>query len=142
MPEITVNDEEESIESSDHQSQDAYFKAHQIRLRNIKLFRRDFPELKNLSNSQIVLIFKMYKQNCNRQFFASNISFLMAGTLIILITSLFMNAGSSMRISDNNNYPNVIVMNTIISAASSGLLIGLMNQMTNVYVDEQKVHER
>lgn len=84
----------------------------------------------------------MYKQNCNRQFFASNISFLMAGTLIILITSLFMNAGSSMRISDDNNYPNVIVMNTIISAASSGLLIGLMNQMTNVFVDEQKVHER
>ena len=49
----------------------------------------------------------------------------MAGTLIILITSLFMNAGSSMKISDDDNSPNKIVMNTIISAASSGLLIGL-----------------
>ena len=68
----------------------------------------------------------MYKQNCNRTFFASNISFLMAGTLIILITSLFMNAGASMMISHDDKEANKIVMNTIISAASSGLLIALV----------------
>jgi ammonia channel protein AmtB len=84
----------------------------------------------------------MYKKNCNRTFFASNISFLMAGTLIILITSLFMNAGSYMKISDDDNSPNVIVMNSIISAASSGLIIGLTNQMSNVIIDDQAVHQR
>lgn len=73
------------------------------------------------------MIFKMYKQNCSRTFFASNISFLMAGTLIILITSLFLNAGSSKQISNDDTQPNVIVMNTVISAASAGLIIGLIN---------------
>jgi len=52
----------------------------------------------------------------------------MAGTLIILITSLFMNAGANMSISNDDMAPNQIVMNTIISAASSGLLTGLVNQ--------------
>ena len=69
----------------------------------------------------------MYKANCNRTFYASNVSFLMAGTLIILITSLFMNAGASMTISMDDKKPNQIVMNTVISAASSGLLIALQN---------------
>jgi len=48
----------------------------------------------------------MYKQNCERTFFASNVSFLMAGTLIILITSLFINAGASMEISKKDKEPN------------------------------------
>ena len=51
----------------------------------------------------------------------------MAGTLIILITSLFINAGASMEISKNDMEPNQIVMNSVISAASSGLLIALFN---------------
>ena len=78
----------------------------------------------------------MYKQNCERTFFASNVSFLMAGTLIILITSLFINAGASMEISKKDKEPNQIVMNTVISAASSGLLITLVNQWTNVFGDD------
>ena len=78
----------------------------------------------------------MYKQNCERTFFASNVSFLMAGTLIILITSLFINAGAHMEISKKDKEPNQIVMNTVISAASSGLLITLVNQWTNVFGDD------
>ena len=78
----------------------------------------------------------MYKQNCERTFFASNVSFLMAGTLIILITSLFINAGASMEISKKDKEPNQIVMDTVISAASSGLLITLVNQWTNVFGDD------
>ena len=81
----------------------------------------------------------MYKQNCNRTFYASNVSLLVAGTLIILITSLFMNAGASMKISDDDKKPNQIVMNTIISAASSGFLITLMNQWANVFIDEAQI---
>ena len=42
----------------------------------------------------------MYKENCNRTFYSNNVSFLMAGTLIILIASLFMNAGAGMSISN------------------------------------------
>ena len=81
----------------------------------------------------------MYKQNCNRTFFASNISLLVAGTLIILITSLFMNAGASMKISDDDVRPNQIVMNTVISAAASGFFVAIMNQWTNVFIDESLV---
>lgn len=51
----------------------------------------------------------------------------MAGTLIILITSLFMNAGAAMSISLDDKEPNVVVMNTVISAATAGLLIGITN---------------
>ena len=74
----------------------------------------------------------MYKANCNRQYFASNISLLVAGTLVILFTSLFMNAGAAMQISNDDKGPNQIVMNTIISAASSGFLIIIINQYTNM----------
>lgn len=53
----------------------------------------------------------------------------MGGTLIILISSLFMNAGAGMYISDGGleKKPNKVVMNTVIAAAISGLLICLIN---------------
>jgi ammonia channel protein AmtB len=52
----------------------------------------------------------------------------MGGTLIILVCSLFMNAGAGMSISDDHAQANLIVMNTVIAAASSGLLICFLNQ--------------
>ena len=67
-----------------------------------------------------------------RNFDVSNISFLVAGTLVILITSLFVNVGSQLNIGNGQTQPNKIVMNSIISSASSGLLIALTNQYTNV----------
>ena len=70
----------------------------------------------------------MYRDNCNRSFHASDVSMLFAGTLIILITSLFMNAGATMKISIDDKSPNQIVMNTVISAASSGFLVAIMTQ--------------
>ena len=66
----------------------------------------------------------------------------MAGTLIILITSLFMNAGAQMQISDDDERPNKIVMNTVISAASSGFLVALMNQWTTIFLDKASISER
>lgn len=69
----------------------------------------------------------MYRENIvNRSFFASNVSLLFAGTLIILITSLFMNAGAIRKISNDDKSANQIVMNTVISAASSGFLVAIM----------------
>ena len=58
----------------------------------------------------------------------------MGGTLIILISSLFMNAGAGMYISDGGieKKPNKVVMNTVIAAAISGLLICLINQGSNL----------
>lgn len=44
-----------------------------------------------------------------------------------------------MEISKNDMEPNQIVMNSVISAASSGLLIALFNQWTNVIIDDSKV---
>lgn len=92
-----------------------------------------FPEFSKLTHQQILLIFKMYKQNCNRTFFASDISMLFAGTLVILITSLFMNAGGTMEISIENKTPNQVVMNTVISAASSGCLVAITSQYQNTF---------
>lgn len=81
----------------------------------------------------------MYRDNSNRIFFASDVSLLFAGTLIILITSLFMNAGAILEISIDDKSPNLIVMNTVISAASSGFLVALMNQLQNQFVDKAEI---
>jgi ammonia channel protein AmtB len=72
------------------------------------------------------MFFDFYKKYTRRDFTASNISFQVAGTLIVLVCSLFMNAGSKMDISEqkiNEFMANQIVMNIIISASSSGLYV-------------------
>jgi hypothetical protein len=56
-----------------------------------------------LTDKQIAFIFKKYKENSNREFSQQNTSFLMGGTLIILVCSLFMNAGAGMSIKDDSN---------------------------------------
>ena len=80
----------------------------------------------------------MYKVNQERQFSNQNISFLVAGTLIILITSLFMNACTA-KVAYNIMEPNIIVMNTIIAAGASGLFIMLGNQYQNIFIDSERV---
>ena len=84
----------------------------------------------------------MYKKNSNRTFFASDISMLFAGTLIILITSLFMNAGAQMQISTDDKSPNQVVMNTVISAAASGFLVAIMTQFQNSFDSKARIQER
>ena len=66
-------------------------------------------------------------------------SLLFAGTLIILITSLFMNAGAILEISADDKSPNLIVMNTVISAASSGFLVAIQNQVQNQFADKTEI---
>lgn len=82
----------------------------------------------------------MYKVNQDRQFSNQNISFLVAGTLIILITSLFMNACTA-KVAYNIMEPNIIVMNTIIAAGASGLFIMLGNQYQNIFIDSERVQQ-
>jgi len=69
----------------------------------------------------------MYKANSRRLHEVSSVSFLVAGTLIILLTSLFVNSGAPMEISNNDKKPNKIVMNTVIASASAGLMQVAMN---------------
>lgn len=79
----------------------------EIRNKNIARFKKEYPQFSKLTSTQVLLIFKMFRENMiNRTFFASNVSLLFAGTLIILITSLFMNAGAIMKISDDDKSPN------------------------------------
>lgn len=85
-----------------------------------------------------MVIFKMYKENSRRVHEVSSVSFLVSGTLIILLTSLFVNSGAPMDISTNDEKPNLIVMNTIISSASAGLVQVFMTQVQNVLWDENK----
>lgn len=49
---------------------------------------------------------------------------------------------AGLEISNDDMGPNQIVMNTIISSASSGLLISIINQFSNVSQDESTVQER
>jgi ammonia channel protein AmtB len=80
----------------------------------------------NFSYSEILKIFKLYLEHETRQFTNQNISFLVSGTLIILISSLFMNACSA-KLAYNIMEPNIIVMNTVIASAAAGGQIFLLN---------------
>jgi ammonia channel protein AmtB len=80
----------------------------------------------NFSYSEILKIFKLYSEHETRQFTNQNISFLVSGTLIILISSLFMNACSA-KLAYNIMEPNIIVMNTVIASAAAGGQIFLLN---------------
>jgi ammonia channel protein AmtB len=68
----------------------------------------------------------VYKANQKRQFTNQNISFLVSGTLLILITTLFMNACSA-KIGYDLMEPNIIVMNTVIASATAGCHVFLQN---------------
>jgi ammonia channel protein AmtB len=111
-----------------------------IRLLNIKKFRKQYPEMVKLSNNQILKIFEMYKANQNREFSSCNISFLVSGTLIILITTLFMNACSA-KIGYDIMEPNIIVMNTVIASAAAGCQVFLSNQYNNSFNEQERVQK-
>jgi ammonia channel protein AmtB len=85
-----------------------------------------------------MVIFKMYKQSCRRAFDTENISMLVSGTLMILICSLFVNAGAPLQLNDTISDPNKIVMNTVIAAGSAGLLTALANHYRNTIWDENR----
>ena len=93
----------------------------------------------HLSNSKIRLIFEAYRQNQSRQFTNQNISFLVSGTLMILITTLFMNACSA-SIAYGIMEPNIIVMNTVIASAAAGCQVFLGNQWSNSFKVEERVN--
>lgn len=89
-----------------------------------------------------MVIFKMYKQYIKRSYDTENISFLVAGTLMILICSLFVSAGAHLSLDVENMDPNKIVMNTVISSATSGLLQALTNHQANLRRDLRKFVQR
>ena len=72
----------------------------------------------------MTLYYRLYLKNSKRNFDHNEVSFLVAGTLIILITSLFIAAGMPLGLSADID-PNEIVMNSVIAAGSSGLLVAL-----------------
>ena len=74
----------------------------------------------------------MYLENTRRTYEASSISMLVTGTLLLLIASMFLIAGAQNNISGDDKKVNEIVMNIVISSASSGLLQVAFNQKHNV----------
>ena len=110
-----------------------------IKQRNINRFRQEHVEYKNLTNEQVMTIFRVYRTNIERQFELQDISQLVSGTLIILITCLFMNGGAGKEIVyvDEFNGPNNIVMNTVIASATGGLTMVALQQYTNVFDAER-----
>jgi ammonia channel protein AmtB len=89
----------------------------------------------------VLSIFRLYKQSIERSFDPQDITLLVSGTLIILISCLFMNGGAGKEIVyvDDYNSPNNIVMNTVIAASTGGLTMVLLQQYTNIFEKEQVV---
>ena len=77
------------------------------------------------------MIFNCYTQYVKRAYDTENISLLVGGTLIILICSLFVNAGAPLRLDENIQDPNKVVMNSVISSASAGLFTALFQMQQN-----------
>jgi ammonia channel protein AmtB len=79
----------------------------------------------------------MYRKLSERTFAPTNLTKVVTGTLIILITGLFINGGAGGQLTSESDdemktSPNAIVMNTVISSATSGLTLMLMTQYNNV----------
>lgn len=68
---------------------------------------------------------------------------LTTGTLFILITGLFINGGAGGAFSAEEAFagPNAIVMNTVISSATSGLTYMLANQISNLRIDNSLIQQ-
>jgi ammonia channel protein AmtB len=83
----------------------------------------------------------MYRKLCDRTFAPTNLTKVVTGTLIILITGLFINGGAGGQLTSAFDEaiasPNAIVMNTVISSATSGLTLMIMTQYHNTrHVDK------
>ena len=70
-----------------------HFMRNPKRVQNFNRFRLQFPEAKTLTNKQICSIFKMYRICEKRSFQPTNVTLLVTGSLIIMITGLFINGG-------------------------------------------------
>jgi len=83
------------------------------------------------------MIFKYYKKHTERSFQPTNLTMLTTGTLIIWITGMFLNGGAGGDLSSDESYygPNAIVMNTVISSATSGLTYMIATQFGNMRMD-------
>lgn len=71
----------------------------------------------------------MYRKLSDRTYAPTNLTMVVTGTLIILITGLFINGGAGGDLTSSDiiqTSPNAIVMNTVISAATSGLTLMIM----------------
>lgn len=101
-----MKDARKNNELNEYSFREGRHAKHIIQNKNVERFRREFPQFNQLTHQQILCIFRIYKKNCNRTFYASNISMLFAGTLVILIASLFMNAGAQTQISIDDKSPN------------------------------------
>ena len=77
---------------------------------------------------------EVFRSNYGRNVIQGSESFIMAGTLIILITSLFMNAGA-IRIVKGSREMEQIVMNSVIAASTGGLYVVGVEKMTNEWLE-------
>ena len=131
-----------------HEGDEAYQTGNYIkklakRQANIKRFKQQFPDCKDLPSKQVLMIFKFYKKHCERSFQPTNLTMLTTGTLFILITGLFINGGAGGAFSAEEAFagPNAIVMNTVISSATSGLTYMLANQISNLRIDNSLIQQ-
>ena len=85
----------------------------------------------------------MYRTLCARTFFPTSLTMVTTGTLIILITGLFINGGAGGQLNETGERtsPNMIVMNTVISSATSGLTLMIMNQWNNIQHVEAMIQQ-
>ena len=98
----------------------------------IEKFRREYQEFRYIPTSVISRMLKLLKAKMMDRRIEASESFLMAGTLIILITCLFMNAGA-IRIVNGSRNMEQIVMNSIIASGTGGLYVVARDKISNEY---------
>mmetsp|Transcript_1888 Transcript_1888/g.2622 ORF Transcript_1888/g.2622 Transcript_1888/m.2622 type:complete len:147 (+) Transcript_1888:2977-3417(+) len=99
------------------------------RRRNLKRFKKDFPEFTHLSNEKIIKVFKTYSNNTkNRRFKTNNTTLLSAGILVLFISRLALNLAFVRTGNINHGESQVDILqeestlfNTLIAACASTL---------------------
>ncbi len=83
--------------------------------------RKEFPEFEMVDDSQLSQIMYLYDINIKSPIRPSSVALIIQGTFFLWICWLFYNISPSNGISQNKmkNIPSRIVMNTILSSASS-----------------------
>eukprot|EP00347_Sterkiella_histriomuscorum_P006219 403353608 len=105
----------------------------------IQKIREEFPEFKIVDDRQLNQIIKLYDTNIKAAFRPNSVPLIVQGTMFLWLCWLFFNGGSTIsitsKISKNQNEPSKVIMNTIISSASSCISVLLFRPLIMKYSD-------
>lgn len=112
---------------------------HKIRDYNIALFKQRYPALRGLTNPQILLIFKRYKEYTQRHFEVHHHGLYMVGSFIVLFAHLFINITIPGLMGNVKKTKIEIIYNCLISSFTSALTITMIAKYKNIVWSDEKM---